>query len=96
VSDDSNLDPTVIKIKAVDNGSTSWIIIMVSVALLTLVLVLLCFRYFYYQSKRDMIEAEQRIRQKSQFNHELEKAEMKKKDNDNVRFSQVSAAGMIS
>jgi len=89
------MDPTVIKIKAVGDGSTSWIIIMVSIVLLTLVLVLLCFRYFYYQSKKEILDAERRIQKKNEFAMELEKDENMKKD-DKSRYSQVSAAQLVS
>lgn len=65
---------------------------MVSVALLVLVFALFCFRYFYYQSKKDLIAAEQRIEKKAQFALELEKAEMKK---EKARSSQVSAAAFV-
>jgi hypothetical protein len=50
IAEQDKLDPTIIKIKAADDGSTSWIIIMISIVLLSLVLVIFCFRYFYYKS----------------------------------------------
>ena len=72
------LDPTIIKIKKADDGSTSWIIIMVSIVLLTFVVIGLCIRFFYYQSKKDIIEAEQRLKQRNEFSAQLEKDELKK------------------
>jgi len=64
VIEQEKLDPTIIKIKSADDGSTSWIIIMVSAALLILTLAVICFRWVYYQSKKDIIEAEHRIEKK--------------------------------
>jgi hypothetical protein len=50
IEDNANLDPTVIKIKAADDGSTSWIIIMVAASLLAIVGAVFCCRFFVYQS----------------------------------------------
>lgn len=94
IAEQDKLDPTIIKIKAADDGSTSWIIIMISIVLLSLVLVIFFFRYFYYKSKADMIQAERRLEQKADFEKQLEKAEVMKKE-EKTRFSQVSSAHMI-
>lgn len=94
IAEQDKLDPTIIKIKAADDGSTSWIIIMISIVLLSLVLVIFFFRYFYYKSKADMIQAERRLEQKADFEKQLEKAEVMKKE-EKSRYSQVSSAHMI-
>lgn len=92
---EDKLDPTIIKIKKADDGSTSWIIIMVSIVLLTFVVIGLCIRFFYYQSKKDIIEAEQRVKQRNEFSAQLEKDEMKKSKMTQVA-DRTSAAKLMS
>ena len=87
------MDPTVIKIKASDDGSTSWIIIMAAVGLVAIVFAFLFFRFLYMQQKKDMLQAEMRVIKKQEFAEELEKNETGKKLKD-PRFSQVSAQYM--
>jgi len=87
------MDPTVIMIKATDDGSTSWIIIMCAVGLVAIVFAFLTFRFLYMQQKKDMIQAEMRIIKKQAFAEELEKSETGKKLKD-PRISQVSAQYM--
>lgn len=92
---EDKLDPTIIKIKKADDGSTSWIIIMVSIVLLTFVVIGLCIRFFYYQSKKDIIEAEQRVKARNEFSAQLEKDEMKKAKMTQVA-DRTSAAKLMS
>jgi len=77
--EENNMDPTVIMIKAADDGSTSWIIIMCAVGLVGIVFAFLFFRFLYMQQKKDMIQAEMRVIKKQAFAEELEKSETGKK-----------------